>query len=70
MKASKSSDPVFSCSKPVTAISSFEDLAISDALLRGIFGYGFEAPSAVQRLALPAVLTGEDGVVQARSGSG
>ena len=62
--------PLFSTSKPVAAVASFEELPVSDALLRGIYGYGFETPSGVQQVALPAVLGDEDVVVQARSGSG
>jgi ATP-dependent RNA helicase len=62
----------FTLSHPIQRVASFDDLPISDALLRGIYGYGFEEPSAVQRVALPAVLQTErpDVVVQARSGSG
>jgi ATP-dependent RNA helicase len=62
----------FSISHAITPIDTFDDLPISDALLRGIYGYGFERPSGVQRVALPAVLSAEtpDVIVQARSGSG
>ena len=62
----------FTISHPIEPVSSFDDLPVSDDILRGIYSYGFERPSGVQRLALPAVLHMDipDVVVQARSGSG
>lgn len=39
-------------------------------LLRGIYGYGFEAPSEIQQKALPALMAGRDVVAQAQSGTG
>ena len=38
-------------------IESFEDLTISQDILRGIFAYGFERPSPIQRKAITPVLT-------------
>lgn len=51
-------------------IHSWDDLPISELLLKGIYGYGFESPSAVQKTAIPVLLTGKDVVVQAQSGTG
>lgn len=53
-------------------MESFDDVAtgISDATLRGVYGYGFEEPSEVQKKAIPAILSGRDVLVQARSGMG
>ena len=39
-------------------------------LLRGIFNYGFEAPSNIQKTAIPAILKGKDVIAQAQSGCG
>jgi len=47
-----------------------ESLGLSDEVLRGVFAYGFERPSAVQRQVLPAIVAGRDVIAQARSGTG
>ena len=51
-------------------IDSFEDLSISQDILRGIFAYGFERPSPIQRKAINPVLAGRDVIAQAQSGMG
>jgi translation initiation factor 4A len=51
-------------------IESFEDLSISKDILRGIFAYGFERPSPIQRKAINPVLAGRDVIAQAQSGMG
>mgnify|MGYP001108108446 CR=1 FL=1 len=48
----------------------FEDYELQEDLLRGLYGYGFEAPSPTQVKAIPACLSGNDVVVQAESGTG
>ena len=42
----------------------FEDL------LRGVYAYGFERPSAVQQRAILPILKGRDVIVQSQSGTG
>ena len=37
-------------------ISSFEDLNLKEELLRGIYSYGFEQPSKIQKKAIKPVL--------------
>jgi translation initiation factor 4A len=49
---------------------SFDDMGLSESLLRGIYAYGFEKPSAVQRKAIVPASTGRDIIVQAQSGTG
>lgn len=39
-------------------------------LLRGIYAYGFEKPSAIQQRAIMPVVKGKDVVAQAQSGTG
>ena len=39
-------------------------------LLRGIFAYGFEKPSSVQKNGIVPVIEGKDCIIQAQSGSG
>ena len=41
-----------------------------EELLRGIYAYGFEKPSAIQARAILPSCTGKDVIVQAQSGTG
>eukprot|EP01067_Filipodium_phascolosomae_P001429 Filipodium_phascolosomae@DN1953_c0_g1_i1.p1 len=49
---------------------SFEALGLTENLLRGIFAYGFEKPSAIQQRAIKPILAGKDTIGQAQSGTG
>jgi len=49
---------------------SFDDLELNEDLLRGIYSYGFERPSAIQQRAIKPVLDGRDVIGQAQSGTG
>jgi len=49
---------------------SFDDLNIKDNLLRGIYGNGYETPSAIQQKAIKPVIDGCDIIAQAQSGTG
>lgn len=51
-------------------VDSFEDLNLKDDLLRGIFAYGFEKPSAIQKRAILPAIEGHDVIAQAQSGTG
>lgn len=52
------------------AVSSFDEMGISENIIRGIFSYGFEKPSIIQARAVRPVLTGNDVIAQAQSGMG
>ena len=54
----------------IEPITSFEDLGLSDKILRGVFGYGFENPSPIQQRAIRPFLEGRDIIAQAQSGTG
>eukprot|EP00994_Dinema_validum_P007027 NODE_553_length_1562_cov_124.819564_g402_i0.p1 GENE.NODE_553_length_1562_cov_124.819564_g402_i0~~NODE_553_length_1562_cov_124.819564_g402_i0.p1 ORF type:complete len:309 (-),score=43.25 NODE_553_length_1562_cov_124.819564_g402_i0:553-1479(-) len=54
----------------VEAFSSFDEMPLSTELLRGIYSYGFEKPSAIQERAIVPVIRGGDVVAQAQSGCG
>jgi len=54
----------------VRAYEEFEDMGLKPDLLRGIFGYGFEKPSAIQQRAIVPCLNRNDVIAQAQSGSG
>ena len=51
-------------------ISSFDELGLSQELLRGIYSYGFEAPSPIQKLAIRPIIERRDILAQAQSGTG
>lgn len=50
--------------------NTWEHLGVSENLLRGIYGSGFESPSPIQRQAIPPILLGRDLLAQAQSGTG
>ena len=51
-------------------IESFDDLELNEDLLRGIYSFGFEKPSAIQQRAIKPLLVGRDTIGQAQSGTG
>lgn len=51
-------------------VDSFDELGLKETLLRGLYGYGFEKPSKIQKRAVPMVLTGGDVIAQSQSGTG
>uniref|UniRef100_A0A8C2ST24 ATP-dependent RNA helicase n=1 Tax=Coturnix japonica TaxID=93934 RepID=A0A8C2ST24_COTJA len=51
-------------------VDSFDDMNLSEALLRGIYAYGFEKPSAIQQRAILPCIKGYDVIAQAQSGTG
>lgn len=48
----------------------WDDLNINPAILRGIYNYGFEDPSPIQKKAILPILSGRDVIAQAQSGTG
>eukprot|EP00971_Amphidinium_carterae_P049376 973123-Amphidinium_carterae.1 len=51
-------------------VDSFDDMNLQEGLLRGIYSYGFEKPSAIQQRAIRPVIEGRDTIGQAQSGTG
>jgi len=51
-------------------VDKFDNLNLKKSLLRGIYSYGFEKPSAIQKKAIPEMMTGKDIIAQAQSGTG
>ncbi|TYH32475.1 hypothetical protein ES288_A01G254900v1 [Gossypium darwinii] len=51
-------------------ILSFDQMGLKDDLLRGIYNYGFEKPSAIQQRAVMPIINGRDVIAQAQSGTG
>jgi len=48
----------------------FDAMDLKEDLLRGIYAYGFEKPSAIQQRAIKPMLLGRDVIAQAQSGTG
>merc|ERR1711962_1442132 len=48
----------------------FDDMNLKEELLRGIYAYGFEKPSAIQQRAIVPCMKGMDVIAQAQSGTG
>ena len=51
-------------------VTSFDDMNLKDDLLRGIYAYGFEKPSAIQQRGIMPILADHDTIAQAQSGTG
>jgi len=49
---------------------SFDVMGLKEDLLRGIYAFGFEKPSAIQQRAIVPCCTGRDVIAQAQSGTG
>jgi len=48
----------------------FDEMNLREDLLRGIYAYGFEKPSAIQQRAIVPCIRGRDVIAQAQSGTG
>ena len=51
-------------------VQSWDELDIPSQLLRGIYAYGFEHMSPIQKKAISPILSGKDMIAQAQSGTG
>lgn len=60
----------FETSKEVKVVNSFDAMNLKEELLRGIYQYGFEKPSAIQQRAILPIIKGRDVIAQAQSGTG
>jgi len=45
-------------------VESFEELGLKEEVLRGIYGYGFEKPSQIQKIGILPVIQGKDTIAQ------
>ena len=60
----------FETSKGVKVYTSFDQMGLKEELLRGLYAYGFEKPSAIQQRAVLPIVQGRDVIAQAQSGTG
>jgi len=51
-------------------IQTWDQMDLKQQLLRGIYAYGFDTPSEIQKKAILPLITGKDLIAQAQSGSG
>jgi translation initiation factor 4A len=57
-------------SSDIVSYDTFDDMGLRDEILRGIYSFGFEKPSAIQKVAILPVTQGKDVIAQAQSGTG
>jgi ATP-dependent RNA helicase len=60
----------FETSAAVRTFPTFESMKLKEPLLRGVFAYEFEKPSAIQQRAIVPITQGRDVIAQAQSGTG
>jgi len=63
-------DETFESSDDIKVTTSFDSMGLREDLLRGIYAYGFERPSAIQQRAIAPILKGRDVIAQSQSGTG
>ena len=51
-------------------IEKWDEFGLTDDLLRGIYAYGFETPSNIQKKGILPIIQGKDVIAQAKSGCG
>jgi len=54
----------------VAVVPTFDAMGLKEDLLRGVYAYGFEKPSAIQQRAIVPLIKGRDLIAQSQSGTG
>lgn len=54
----------FETSEGVEIVPTFEAMGLNKDLIRGIYSYGFEKPSAIQQRAIKQIMKGNDLIAQ------
>lgn len=54
----------------VEVFQTFDSMKLKEELLRGIYHYGFDKPSAIQQRAIVPIVSGKDVIVQSQAGTG
>merc|ERR1712151_605836 len=57
-------------SEEVKVLQSFDEIGLKNNILRGVYAYGFDRPSAVQQRAIQPIMRGRNVIVQSQSGTG
>ena len=66
----KGNEDEYDTSFEINSFDELEELEVSGDILRGIYGYGFEKPSPIQKKAIKPLISGRDTIAQAQSGTG
>ena len=61
---------IFETTPGVDVVPTFDSMGLKDELLRGVYNYGFEKPSAIQQRAIVPIVKERDVIAQAQSGTG
>jgi ATP-dependent RNA helicase len=61
---------IFETSEEIDVHATFDSMGLKEELLRGVYYYGFDKPSAVQQRAIVPIVKGRDVIVQSQSGTG
>jgi ATP-dependent RNA helicase len=69
-RRSRDEEKVYESSNEIKVVPSFDAMNLKENLLRGIYAYGFERPSAIQQRAITPILDGRDVIAQSQSGTG
>lgn len=70
MSQQNNTDCSFNTTSNITDIENWDDLDCKVNLLRGIYAYGFENPSPIQKKGIPPIFNKKDVIAQAQSGTG
>jgi ATP-dependent RNA helicase len=70
LKEDDLSNVEFETSEEVDVVPTFDKMGLREPLIRGIYSYGFEKPSAIQQRAIRQIIKGRDIIAQAQSGTG
>ena len=60
----------FETSEDVDVTPTFDGMGLREDLIRGIYAFGFEKPSAIQQRSVRPIVKGRDVIAQAQSGTG
>eukprot|EP00936_MAST-01D_sp_MAST-1D-sp1_P002539 g2539.t1 len=60
----------FTTTGEINVCATFDKMGLREDLLRGIYAYGFEKPSAIQQRAIKPAIQGRDLIAQSQSGTG
>eukprot|EP01071_Lankesteria_metandrocarpae_P002253 Lankesteria_metandrocarpae@DN2191_c0_g1_i1.p1 len=61
---------IFETSEECQVFKEFSNMGLKEDLLKGVYAFGFEHPSAVQQRAVVPIASGRDVIVQSQSGTG
>ena len=61
---------LFETTENIEIYKTFAEMNLKESLLKGLYAYGFDKPSAVQQRAIVPIMKGRDVIVQSQAGTG